>query len=124
MTPDEADQVLFTMAAVWPTKLDDNTIAVWRNRLHRYDFEHVILAIDQLADTEEWWPAWAKLAEGVAAAKRAAEPEWKALPPGKIADDAEVRAAIREARETLRDSGAKLSQQSQERLAGVPWSRR
>ena len=122
MTPDEADQALFTMAAVWPGKIDDATIAVWRNRLQRYEFEHVILAVDQLADTENWWPSWSKITEGAAAAKRAQAPVWKALPPVKPSTEDEVRAAIREARETLREAGAKMSVRSKQRLSGVPWS--
>lgn len=102
MTPDEADHALFTMAAVWPGKIDDSTIAVWRNRLERYEFEHVILTVDKLADTEDWWPSWSKISAGVAAVKRAQQPVFKALPPADPASPEEVREALKAARESLK----------------------
>lgn len=125
MTPDEADQVLFTMAAVWPGKIDDTTIAMWRNRLDRYHADEVYQAIDRLADTAKWWPSWSELVEAVDAVKRANARTWEALPPaGELASEDEAREAIREAREALREAGANLSVRSRQRLAGVPWSQR
>lgn len=124
MTPDEADQVLFTMASVWPGKIDDTTIAMWRNRLNRYHADEVYQAIDRLADTAKWWPSWSELVEAVGAVKRANAASFKPLPPaGELASKDDARAALRQAREALRDAGADLSPRSRQRLAGVPWTR-
>ena len=105
MTPDEADKVLFTMAAMWPqAKVDDATIAIWRNRLQRHEFTHVINTIDKLADQARWWPSWADVVEGVTAQKRAEHANRSALPPVPVErlPLPEVRAAIAEARAALR----------------------
>ncbi len=102
MTPDQADQILLTLASTWNTKISDPTIITWRNRLATLDYNHACTAVNQLADTSHWWPSWAQMKEAADAAKRAAGPMFEALPPaGEALSVKEQRAALAEARATL-----------------------
>ena len=70
MTRDEVDRLLFTMTAIWPGKISDPTLMVWRDRLTNLDPDVASEAVNQLADTKKYWPAWSELSELAAAIKR------------------------------------------------------
>jgi len=82
MTNDEVDRLLFTMTAIWPGKISDPTLMVWRDKLTNLDPDVASEAINQLADTSKYWPAWSELSELVAAIKRRT-PAPKELPTGR-----------------------------------------
>ena len=72
MTSDEVDRLLFTMTAIWPGKISDPTLMVWRDKLAALDPDVASEAVNQLADTKKYWPAWAEMSELAAAIKRRA----------------------------------------------------
>ena len=103
MTGDEADQVLLTLSATWPrNNMGDATIALWRQRLQRHDHAHTVAAVEKLTDQLDWWPSWAQLAAGIAAAKRAAQPVWRQLERPGVLPTGESLDRLRELRATLR----------------------
>ena len=97
MTNDEVDRLLFTMTAIWPGKISDPTLMVWRDRLASLDPDVASEAINQLADTSKYWPAWSELSELVAAIKRRT-PAPKELPVGPCLSKAESLEQIAEIR--------------------------
>ena len=102
MTPDQADQILLTLAATWNTKISDPTIIMWRNRLQQLDYNHTQTAVNHLADTSKWWPAWSEIVDATNAAKRAAGPVYEALQvSGVVLSAEENRAKLAECRVTL-----------------------
>jgi len=101
MTRDEVDRLLFTMTAIWPGKISDPTLMVWRDRLTNLDPDVASEAVNQLADTKKYWPAWAEMSELAAAIKRRA-PAPKELPVGPCLSKAESLEQIAEIRAGLR----------------------
>ncbi len=89
MTRDEVDRLLFTMTAIWPGKISDPTLMVWRDRLTNLDPDVASEAVNQLADTRKYWPAWSELSELTAAIRRRT-PAPKELPVGPCLSKAEA----------------------------------
>ena len=100
MTNDEVDRLLFTMTAIWPGKISDPTLMVWRDRLTNLDPDVASEAVNQLADTKKYWPAWAEMSELAAAIKRRA-PAPKELPAGPWLSKAEMLERVAETRAML-----------------------
>jgi len=97
MTNDEVDRLLFTMTAYWPGKISDPTLMVWRDKLAALDRDVATEAVNQLADTKKYWPAWAEMSE-VTAAIRRRTPAPKELPVGPCLSKAESLEQIAEIR--------------------------
>lgn len=102
MTKDEADRLLFTMTAIWTTKISDPTLMVWRDRLTNLDPDIASEAINQLADTSKYWPSWSELSELAAAIKRRTASVYKSLPAGRVLPKVEALKRIAEIRVMLK----------------------
>jgi len=100
MTKDEADHLLFLMTAIWPTKISDPTLMVWRDRLAGLDPDIATEAVNQLADASKYWPSWSEMSELAAAIKRRA-PAPKELPAGPWLSKAEMLERVAETRAML-----------------------
>jgi len=100
MTNDEVDRLLFTMTAIWPGKISDPTLMVWRDRLAGLDPDVATEAVNQLADASKYWPSWSEMSELAAAIKRRA-PAPKELPAGPWLSKAEMLERVAETRAML-----------------------
>jgi len=100
MTNDEVDRLLFTMTAIWPGKISDPTLMVWRDRLAGLDPDVATEAVNQLADASKYWPSWSEMSELTAAIKRRA-PAPKELPAGPWLSKAEMLERVAETRAML-----------------------
>ena len=100
MTKDEADHLLFLMTAIWPTKISDPTLMVWRDKLAGLDPDIATEAVNQLADASKYWPSWAEMSE-VTAAIRRRTPAPKELPVGPCLSKAEMLERVAETRAML-----------------------
>ena len=102
MTSDEVDRLLFTMTAIWPGKISDPTLMVWRDRLTNLDPDIATEAVNQLADTNKRWPSWSEVSDAAAAIKRRTVSTYKSLPAGPLLPKAEALEKIAEMRALLK----------------------
>lgn len=62
MTPDEANQILKAMTAAWPRpEQTRDQVDYWLAKLLPLSYEITLDAVLALTDSEDWWPAWAKV---------------------------------------------------------------
>jgi hypothetical protein len=82
MSPEEVEEILFTMTAIWTQKINDPTLMVWKELLAPEDRSKVRAAIKQLADTSKYFPAWSEVKEIVELLKRQEREAPKAIEAG------------------------------------------
>lgn len=102
MTPEQAGAVLTYVADAWPAtmKLGDDTAAIWADALANIDYRDAQLAVRNLAKTDEWAPAIARVvatARGITASRHTTP----ALGAGRNPRAAAILAAIRAASDAV-----------------------
>jgi len=80
MKEEEANQILFLMAAIWTRPISDATLLVWKQRIQKEDYELAQEAVSLLSDRCKFFPSIAEFHETIRSLKR--EPVLELDDPG------------------------------------------
>ena len=100
MKEEEANQILFLMAAIWTQPISDATLLVWKQRIEREeDYELAQEAVSLLSDRCKFFPSIAEFHETIRSLKR--EPVLELDDPGTVLSQSETLSHINKARKEL-----------------------
>ena len=100
MKEEEANQILFLMAAIWTQPISDATLLVWKQRIQKEDYELAQEAVSLLSDRCKFFPSIAEFHETIRSLKR--EPVLELDDPGgPVLSQSETLSHINKARKEL-----------------------
>ena len=100
MKEEEANQILFLMAAIWTQPISDATLLVWKQRIEREDYELAQEAVSLLSDRCKFFPSIAEFHETIRSLKR--KPVFELDDPGgPVLSQSETLSHINKARKEL-----------------------
>lgn len=100
MKEEEANQILFLMAAVWTQPISDATLLVWKQRIQKEDYELAQEAVSLLSDKCKFFPSIAEFHETIRSLKRR-KPVFELDNPGAVLSQEETLSHISRARKEL-----------------------